>query len=152
MATKEQERKALEEIKAIVERIGGDQSYIGMAFKGCFEMAEDNIANDFGDSWMDSWASIVNENDKHIDEIKKLQKQVEDFTRINADQRDEISKCCTYEEELNDLIRDLQRDKDQLQQGIKEYETENNDLGERNKELEYENMTLKAKLYDIMTA
>lgn len=152
MATKEQERKALEEIKAIVEKVGGDQSYIGMAFKGCFEIAEDNITNDFGDSWMDRWASIVDENNKHIDGIRNLQKQVEDFTRINADQRDEISKCCTYEEELNDLIRDLQRDKDQLQQGIKEYETENNDLGERNKELEYENMTLKAKLYDMMTA
>ena len=61
MTTKEQERKALEEIKAIVEKVGGDQSYIGMAFKGCFEIAEDNIANDFGDSWMDRWSTSTAE-------------------------------------------------------------------------------------------
>jgi DNA repair exonuclease SbcCD ATPase subunit len=152
MATKDQERKALEEIKAIVEKVGGDQSYIGMAFKGCFEIAEDNIVNDFGDSWMDRWSSIVDENNKHIDEIRNLQKQVEERERLDIRRQDDITKCHSYEEELNDLIRDLQRDKDQLQQGIKEYETENNDLGERNKELEYENMTLKAKLYDMMTA
>lgn len=46
-ATKEQERKALEKIKKIVEELGED-SYIGMAFEGCFEIAEENIENDFG--------------------------------------------------------------------------------------------------------
>lgn len=46
-ATKEQERKALEKIKKIVEELGAD-SYIAMAFEGCFEIAEDNIGNDFG--------------------------------------------------------------------------------------------------------
>lgn len=46
-ATKEQELKALEKIKKIVADLG-DDSYIGMAFEGCFEIAEDNIENDFG--------------------------------------------------------------------------------------------------------
>lgn len=46
-ATKEQELKALEKIKKIVADLGED-SYIGMAFEGCFEIAEDNIENDFG--------------------------------------------------------------------------------------------------------
>lgn len=145
MTTKEQERKALEEIKAIVEKVGGDQSYIGMAFKGCFEIAEDNILNDFGDSWMDRWSSAV-------DEGSNLHKQVEEYTRINAQQETELSKCRNYEEELRSQISDLERDKQQLRDGLKDYETENNDLGERNKELEYENMALKAKLYDLMTA
>lgn len=45
-ATKEQELKALAKIKKIVEELGED-SYIGMAFEGCFEIAEDNIGNDF---------------------------------------------------------------------------------------------------------
>lgn len=45
-ATKEQERKALEKIKKIVEELG-ESSYIGMAFEGCFEIAEENIENDF---------------------------------------------------------------------------------------------------------
>jgi hypothetical protein len=46
-ATKEQELKALEKIRKIVEELGTD-SYIAMAFEGCFEIAEDNIGNDFG--------------------------------------------------------------------------------------------------------
>lgn len=45
-ATKDQERKALEKIKAIVEALGPD-SYIGTALEGCFEIAERNIENDF---------------------------------------------------------------------------------------------------------
>lgn len=47
MTTKEQERKALAQIRKIVESLGED-SYIGMAFEGCFEMAAENIENDFG--------------------------------------------------------------------------------------------------------
>lgn len=46
MITKKQERKALEEIKGIVESLGAD-SYIATAFEGCFEIAEQNINNDF---------------------------------------------------------------------------------------------------------
>ena len=48
-ATKDQERKALEQIRKIVEGLGED-SYIGTAFEGCFEIAEDNIENDFANS------------------------------------------------------------------------------------------------------
>lgn len=46
MTTKEQERKALAQIRKIVEGLGQD-SYIGTAFEGCFEIAEENIENDF---------------------------------------------------------------------------------------------------------
>lgn len=46
MTTKEQERKALAQIRKIVESLGED-SYIGTAFEGCFEIAEENIENDF---------------------------------------------------------------------------------------------------------
>lgn len=46
MTTKEQELKALEQIKKIVSNLGAD-SYIATAFEGCFEIAEDNIENDF---------------------------------------------------------------------------------------------------------
>lgn len=46
MTTKEQERKALAQIKKIVDSLGED-SYIAAAFEGCFEIAEENIENDF---------------------------------------------------------------------------------------------------------
>lgn len=47
MTTKEQELKALAQIKKIVDGLGED-SYIAMAFEGCFEIAEENIQNDWG--------------------------------------------------------------------------------------------------------
>ena len=46
ITTKEQERKALVQIKKIVDGLGKD-SYIAAAFEGCFEIAESNIENDF---------------------------------------------------------------------------------------------------------
>ncbi|MBP5461178.1 MAG: hypothetical protein J6Y20_03540 [Lachnospiraceae bacterium] len=46
MTTKEQERKALAQIRKIVAGLGED-SYIATAFEGCFEIAEENIENDF---------------------------------------------------------------------------------------------------------
>lgn len=46
MTTKEQEFKALARIKKIVADLG-EGSYIAAAFEGCFEIAEDNIRNDF---------------------------------------------------------------------------------------------------------
>ena len=53
MTTKEQERKALEQIKKIVAGLGED-SYIGIAFAGCFEDAENNIEYDAAFSTADS--------------------------------------------------------------------------------------------------
>lgn len=53
-ATIEQERKALEKIKKIVEELG-EGSYIGTAFAGCFEIAESNIENDFADSMKEKY-------------------------------------------------------------------------------------------------
>lgn len=47
MITKEQELKALAQIKKIVDGLG-ENSYIAMAFEGCFEIAEENIRNDWG--------------------------------------------------------------------------------------------------------
>lgn len=44
MSTKEQERKALEQIRKIVDGLGPD-SYLATAFDGCFEIAEENIEN-----------------------------------------------------------------------------------------------------------
>lgn len=37
MSTKEEERKALQEIQAIVDSLGED-SYVAAAFKGCFKI------------------------------------------------------------------------------------------------------------------
>ncbi|MGQ9556320.1 MAG: hypothetical protein ACUVTU_00005 [Desulfurispora sp.] len=47
IATKEQERKTLEKIKQMVTELG-ENSYLAAAFTGAFELAEQNIENDWG--------------------------------------------------------------------------------------------------------
>lgn len=42
MTTKDQERKAVEKIRKIVEELG-ENSYVGFAMEGVLELAEDNI-------------------------------------------------------------------------------------------------------------
>ena len=49
MMTKQEEREALKKIEKIIKAAGPD-SYIGMAFAGCCEIAADNIESDFGNS------------------------------------------------------------------------------------------------------
>lgn len=46
MATKAQELEALARIQKIVQELG-ENSYVGTAFEGCFEIASDNIECDF---------------------------------------------------------------------------------------------------------
>ena len=75
MKTKEQERKALEQIKKILADFGPD-SYIGMAFDGCVEDAEENIENDWGCSMRQRY--------------KEAFIRAEDLTQINKDQAEEI--------------------------------------------------------------
>lgn len=45
-ATKQQERDTLEKIRKMVEQLGPD-SYLATAFEGCFDLAAENIDNDW---------------------------------------------------------------------------------------------------------
>lgn len=49
MASKAEERAALEKIRGIVDGLGAD-SYVAITFEGCFDVALDNIGNDFANS------------------------------------------------------------------------------------------------------
>lgn len=53
IATQDQERKAIEEIRKIVDNLG-ENSYVGAAMEGVLELAEDNIENDFVQSMKES--------------------------------------------------------------------------------------------------
>lgn len=71
-ATKDQERGALEKIKAIVEALGPD-SYIGTALEGCFEIAKENIENDFACSMKQRVEAVVVENTRLKEKVKELE-------------------------------------------------------------------------------
>lgn len=92
MATKQEERDTLETIRQMVEELG-PQSYLSTAFDGCFEDAESNIENDFGDSMKLRWeyaeaqlksaqeriASLETEKRLMQETIDRLQRQNEEL-------------------------------------------------------------------------
>lgn len=78
MSTKEQERKALEQIRKIVDGLGPD-SYIATAFDGCFEIAEENIENDFACSMKQRVEAVVVENARLRDKIKMMDLDIRDL-------------------------------------------------------------------------
>lgn len=82
MATKEQERKALEQIGKIVADLG-ENSYIATAFRGCFEDAEENINNDFALSMYDRWQEAEHQKDLMVAELgDKLAAKTEEASQL----------------------------------------------------------------------
>lgn len=86
-ATKQQERNALAAIKKMVEELG-PQSYLATAFEGCFEDAESNIENDFGDSMKARWLHAdaqLNAANGTIEELKeRLAESQKDYEAAHA--------------------------------------------------------------------
>lgn len=96
-ATKEQERKALAKIKKIVEELG-EGCYIGVAFAGCFEIAESNIENDFADSMKHRWEHAENQ-------LKKAEAEVSELKRGFSESYTEWSEASSADKET---IKNLQ--------------------------------------------
>lgn len=142
MTSKDQERKALEQIRKIVAGLG-EESYIGKAFEGCFEIAQDNIDNDFWNSQkesiknmhknLDSATSKLYNKTEELIEMKKRAEAAENH--YNMTQKTADSWCAKYHE-ANDMAK----------------ENWNRFREQENKveALELELVKLKAKLYDMM--
>lgn len=90
-ASKDQERKALEQIKAIVESLGPN-SYIGTAFEGCFEIADENIEDDFACSMKRRCEGLEHENGSLRNQVIELQKKIKAMELDNRDLRLAIKK------------------------------------------------------------
>ncbi|MCU6701276.1 hypothetical protein [Muriventricola aceti] len=117
-ASKDQELEALERIKAIVESLGPD-SYVGTAFEGCFEIAEDNIGNDFACSMKQRVEAVVVENSRLKEKVKELEEKlaeskknyegVRSFSReVVAEKDAEISRLkalALSDDDLTDCIQ-----------------------------------------------
>ena len=143
MTTKDQERKALEQIRKIVEGLG-ENSYIGMAFEGCFEIAEKNIEDDSGCSMKQRWESVEKEANQLANDIVKLQKTNRDLMEENEN----IARKYDKEKESGTAfaVKYAELDARAEEYKYKLYETEK-DLEAAQMEI----MKLKAKLYDYMT-
>ena len=76
MATKDQERAALEQIKKIIAELGNN-SYIAMAMDGMIADAEENIENDFALSWKDRAETAAKRLEKAQEETARISKELE---------------------------------------------------------------------------
>ena len=96
MTTKEQERKALEQIRKIVAGLGED-SYIATAFEGCFEDAERNIDDDAAYSMKGRWEMISKNWDARLKEFHKAEQTIEE---LKAKLEEETLKAASLSEDI----------------------------------------------------
>lgn len=134
-ATKDQERKALDQIRKIVEGLGED-SYIGMAFEGCFEIAEENINNDFG-------CSMKQRAESAEDKADKLKKDNEYLMQTVKNLKNQLNDAIQRSDELSSQCKQNCKTNNELWNKFREEE-------ERANAAEQEIIRLKAKLYDFM--
>lgn len=135
MTTKDQERKALEKIRAIVKELGRD-SYVGTAFTGVFEIAERNIDNDWGCSVAETIEAAQQEVHQMQDKIRELETDLDYWTseyKMIDQRRVELTEnyqaACKKCGEYNDGWMEEQ---------------------EKTAALKQEVIELKAKLYDLI--
>lgn len=140
--TKEDERKALTRIKKIIASLGED-SYVGTAFEGCFEIAESNIENDWACSMKqrsDNWEIECGKLCSEIDELKRSLESEQNLRNIDVENIATLrSNCATYTSEIEGYkLR------------IRELTKENEDMVTEVSEKDDEIIRLKARLYDLM--
>ena len=146
MATKEQERKALQKIKNIIEEVGGADSYIGMAFEGAFDIANDNIDNDWGNScqffiehYRNNWEKVDR---KELDKVESEREEWKSIAKEKSDHLEQTQKALNTTlgnaHELNDRYAEAVADLHKAEALVQAKEDEI--------------IRLKAKLYDLMTA
>ena len=154
-ATKDQEREALEKIKAILDTLGLD-SYVGTALEGCLEIAEENIENDFAFSMKQRVEAAVVENSRLTERVKELEDKLAESEKdyeaahaaahLVADEKDaEIQRLKTQVQELSEKLASAE-------EALEDANEEAGSAEARSGEAQAEIVRLKAKLYDYMTA
>ena len=133
--TKDQERKALDQIKKIVEGLGPD-SYVGTAFEGCFEIAEANIENDFADSMKERYEQSREDAAHFKAAADSFSAELDKLRSEHASLKDELKNV-----KERSAYHSKQADEAVAERAVFEVELADAKL---------EIVKLKAKLYDVM--
>ena len=142
--TKEQERQILKKIDELIKEAGPD-SYINTTFAGIVEQAEENITNDWGCNYKQSYETSELQRAETLHQLRKEQE-------TNRDLKEQMKT-------ITGALEAAQAKNTELKQTIADREErEANTIGKllavtNQKEMyEAEIINLKAKLYDLMTA
>lgn len=144
--TKQQERDALDQITAILEAAGPD-SYIGMAFRGCVEIARQNIENDFGDSLADRAGNLAAQLDKVTRQRDEMRRDIECSTRAMRAEMDDLKRAM---EAMTKQRDDYARDRNDLRDKLRAAYRDRSEATECAARLNIEIARLKARLYDLI--
>ena len=142
--TKAEEREALAKIREILEGFGPEDTYIGKAFEGCVEQADENLSSDFMMSYKGRYDNVseqLHAANVRIIELTKTLNQKDDAIARLEDAKNQLS------EEINRLIRTL----DQKNAACTDLESRLAEAKETADDLRQTILELKAKLYDMMT-
>lgn len=143
-ATKQQERDTLEKIRKMVEQLGPD-SYLATAFEGCFDLAAENIDND----WACSMADRARSAEKCVAELEdKLSEAVKDYEAAHAVAEEKDAEIAR----LKDQLKQIQETARWNGQRCDEEATAAGEALRRAEAAEAEVIHLKAKLYDLLVA
>lgn len=145
-ATKQQERDTLEKIRKMVEQLGPD-SYLATAFEGCFDLAAENIEND----WACSMADRVRRAEKRAAELEdKLAESEKDYEAAHAAAHEVAAQKDAEIEALKAKMKQIQETARWNGQRCDEEANAAGEAQRRAETAEAEVIRLKAKLYDIM--
>lgn len=146
-ATKQQERDTLEKIKKMVTQLGPN-SYLSAAFEGCFELAAENIEND----WACSMADRARRAEMRAEELReKLVESEKDYEAAHAAAHEIADQKDREIAQLKARIQELLEDSKHGYESIGELAGRAGEAQRRAKAAEAEVIRLKAKLYDYMT-
>lgn len=145
MTTKAEEYKALEQIKKIVSALGAD-SYIAIAFEGCFEVAEGNIDNDFACSMKQRAESAERQAQQKIKEAEASKAEVKRLEGINKELRRDLEGT---EQTLANERKQNAEEISRLNGIISECRRDSEGTGQQIADLKAEIIRLKAQVYDL---
>ena len=147
-ATKQQERDTLEKIQKMVEMLGPD-SYLATAFDGCFDLAAENIEND----WACSMADRVRRAEKRAAELEdELAESVKDYEAAHSAAHEIAAQKDAEIEQLRAQLKQSQETARWNGQRCDEEATAAGEAQRRAEAAETEVIQLKAKLYDLLVA
>lgn len=146
--TNAQEREALAKIREILEDFSPEDTYIGKAFEGCVEQAEENLHYNGMLSWksrcLNKQASNRELSDKIVDLSRQLNQKDDAIARLE-DAKNQLS------EEIEKAKKNQQVAIKEFHKWLNEYRSLNSTFKETWQKLEKaqtEIIELKAKLYD----
>ena len=153
--TKSEEYDALVQIRGILKDFDPENTYIGKAFEGCVELAQDNLRND----QMFSFRSRYENRDRDAAKLDEILTKTTNKLRESEEARVDLVKELNQKNDTIaryiDVVKGKDREISRLNGVINDKDAAYTDLEGRLEEAKIQFrqtvLELKAKLYDMMT-